>query len=143
MISSIKYKSIDKNMFLDTFKQLEEVNSIISSGNYNLEEINTSISTYENCKKFIYTVCNEIYSHSGKILSAPYIDIMHDDSIAVRWENDKSKFLIIFKNDNFPVAYFYAESSLSNSLRIPFNSGIEINGHISESVIRWMEENLT
>ena len=54
-----------------------------------MEEIKTSISTYENCKNFIYTVCNEIYIHSGKVLSSPYIDIMHDDSIAVRWENDK------------------------------------------------------
>ena len=100
----------------------------------------TNEAVFNNAISFLTLYSNFIYeNYSNTILPAPYIDITRDGGISIFWENDKAKFLIIFKNADSKVAYFFAERT---DTKIPFKSAIEINGPVDGAIASWMKTNL-
>lgn len=122
-------------------KQIKEAKEFILSEEY-LEEGDVdliNIETFERAINFLRSYANHVLQAYNEILSTPYIDALKDGSISIDWNNKGAKFLIIFKNNNPGIAYFYGERANG----IPYKSAIETNNKIDESLAIWMKEYLT
>lgn len=120
-------------------KQIEEAEDYFRSGSYFEEEDCRLIQqeAFQKAIDFVRRYSRYILNKYSQIIVSPYIDVLKDGSISVDWENQKAKFLIIFKN-NSKLAYFYGEKDD----KIPFKGAVETNDTIEESLAIWMKNYL-
>ena len=141
------YLKLKENVF--TFKislkhialQIEEAKEILSyQKNWDDENAEpTDDLTFLKSAKFLFDYSSYIEGNYGIIIPAPYMDILKDGSIYLNWEMANSKFLIIFKKNMHPLAYFYGERIDKKENKIPFKSAIEVDGDVDEITAQWMK----
>lgn len=135
------YKNIHVQINDDSIKLPKELESIVNQieeakeildYNFNWDEqaaMPTNVKTFEQAAAFIKNYALYLYQTYSVILTTPYIDILKDGSVSVHWENLKSQFLIVFKEENVDLAYYYAELK---DKKVPFKSAVEIGGPIDK-----------
>lgn len=121
-------------------EQIKEAKDFIRSGDYLKEGDSDPVQmiAFNNAISFLRNYAIGILIRYNQFISVPYIDVLKDGSISVDWQNQKAKFLIIFKNSN-RLAYFYGERGPG----IPYKGAIEMNDNLDESLLVWMKEHLT
>jgi hypothetical protein len=141
------YVNIEGEIF--TFKtklkhiaaQIEEAKEILKyADNWDGENSEpTDMGTFIKSSNFIHRYSSHIEGNYGAVIQSPYMDILRDGSIYLNWETANSKFIIIFKKNIHPLAYFYGERIDKKGNKIPFKSAIEIDGDIDEITAQWMK----
>lgn len=102
--------------------------------------IATDITTYFNAANFIHLYSSYVLDNYSTILATPYIDLLFDGSISVRWETPIAKFLIIFEKKEGDRAFFYCEKKAKS---LPLKGAVEIGNEIDADIANWMKNNLT